>query len=262
MKIGIISDIHEDTKRLKETFIILHKEKCQQIVCLGDFTGYSVPYYGFLQSRNAHAVIEMLKKKCKFSLIGNHDLFSIKKLPKNKANFSYPKNWYSLDYQTRKKLSNNKLFLYEHHTLPPLLTKGDKQFMRQLPEYVIEKYNGLKILFSHYAFPDLVGTKIFKPETTKDVKQHFTFMKKHGCTLGISGHDHYEGIIIFTEDKVSKIPFNKTIKLTNNPTWLHGPSVANSEFANGVLVFDTDKMKIKAIPLKSKVHILPKWRKL
>lgn len=262
MKIGLISDIHEDIKRLKEAFAILDKEKCSQIVCLGDFTGYSVPYYGFLWSRNVHEVIEMLKKKCELTVVGNHDLFSIRKLPKNKACFPYPKNWYSLDYQTRQKLSKDKVYLYEYNELPALLTKEDEKFIRQLPEYVIKKYGDLKILFSHYAFPDLVGTTTFEPKTSNDIKKHFAFMEKHDCKLGISGHDHKEGMMLFTENEVREIPFNKAIKLTNNLTWLHGPGVANGSFANGVLVFDTDKMEFKAVPLKSKKHVAPEWRKL
>ena len=157
MKIGIISDIHEDIKRLKEAFVILRKEKCRKIVCLGDFTGYSVPFCGFLQSRNARGVIKLLKKNGVSILSGNHDLFSIKKLPKNRTGFPFPKNWYSLNFQTRHKLSKGKVYLYEDHTLPPLLKKEDKQFIRQLPEYLVKKCGNLKILFSHYAFPDLVG---------------------------------------------------------------------------------------------------------
>lgn len=257
MKIGLISDILEDIKCFKEAFVILHKEKCHQIICLGDFVGYSVPYCNFLWSRNAHEVIEMLKKNCNLTLVGNHDLYSIKKLPKNKAGFPYPKNWYSMDYQTRQKLSKDKVYLYEYNELSALLTKEDEKFIRQLPEYVVEKYGDLKILFSHYAFPDLVGMTTFEPKTTKDVKKHFAFMKKQDCRLGISGHDHKEGMMIFTEDKVSEIPFNKTVKITNNLTWIHGPSVATGNFANGVLVFDTDKMDIKAVPLKSKKHTTP-----
>lgn len=262
MKIGFVSDIHEDIKRLREAFEILAKEKCHHLICLGDFTGYSVPYYGFLWSRNANEVVEMLKKKCEITVAGNHDLFAIRKLPKNNAGFSYPKNWYSLDYQTRQKLSKNKVYLYEYNELPALLTQENEKFIRQLPEYAVNKYGDLKILFSHYAFPDLVGTTTFEPKTPQDVKRHFAFMEKKGCRLSISGHDHKEGMMIFTENEVRKIPFNKTIKLTNNPTWLHGPSVVNGSFSNGVLCLDTDKMEIRAIPLKTKRHVTPQWRKL
>ncbi|MFH0798167.1 MAG: metallophosphoesterase [Candidatus Woesearchaeota archaeon] len=262
MKIGIISDIHEDIKRLKEAFSILDRNKCSKIVCLGDFVGYSVPYYGFLWSRNAHDVIDRIKKRCDLVLVGNHDLFSVRKLPKNKAGFKYPQDWYSMDYQTRKKISKDKVNLYEYNELSPLLTKQDEKYIEKLPEYAVKSYGGLKILFSHYAYPDLVGTTTFEPKTPGEVKSHFDFMKKHGCTLGISGHDHKEGIMIFNKDKVAEFPFNKLVKLTSSPTWLHGPSVVNGSFANGVLVLDTEKMEIKALPLRSKKHITPEWRKL
>jgi len=262
MRIGFVSDIHEDIRHLKEAFAILHKQKCDEIVCLGDFTGYSVPYYGFLWSRNAHEVIEIIKKKCVFTIVGNHDLFAVRKLPKHKAGFPYPKNWYSLDYQTRKKLSKNKVYLYEYNELPPLLTKEDKKFILRLPEYIVKKYDKRKILFSHYAFPDLVGTTNFEPKTAKEIKKHFAFMEKHGCKLGISGHDHKEGIMIITEKEIREIPFNEKVKLTDEPTWLHGPSVVNGSFENGVLCLDTNKMEIVAIPLKTKKHIVPEWRKL
>jgi len=225
-------------------------------------TGYSVPYSGFLDSRNSHEVIKLLKKKCEFTLLGNHDLYSIRKIPKNKAGFSYPKNWYSLDFMTRQKLSKNKIYLYEHHTLSPMITEEDKQFMQKLPEYIIKEHNGLKVLFSHFAFPDLTGNTKFDPSKPEELKEHFMFMKKHGCTLGISGHDHFGGIKLFTEDEVHDIHFDRTIKLTDKLTWLHIPAVVNSKFANGFVIFDTDKMEIKAVPLKTKRHIDPKWEKL
>ena len=87
-------------------------------------------------------------------------------------------------------------------------------------------------------------------------------MKEKGCTLSISGHDHCEGMRIFTEDEVREIPFNTTITLTNKLTWLYGPSVVHAQTANGFLIFDTDTMEITAIPLKSKKHIVPEWRTL
>ena len=80
MKLGFISDIHEDIKRLEQALAILESHKCDRIICLGDIVGYSVPYYGFLWSRNAPEVIKLIKKKCDIVIAGNHDLFAIKKL--------------------------------------------------------------------------------------------------------------------------------------------------------------------------------------
>lgn len=262
MKLGIISDIHEDIIRLKEAFAIFRKKKCRQIVCLGDITGYSVPYHGYMLSRNAHEVIELLKKRVEFSIMGNHDLYSIKKLPKYKARFPYPKNWYSLDYWARKKLSDNRIYLYEHHELSPLLTKKDERFINRLPEYVVKKYDDKNMFFSHSAYPDLVGTDIFDPDKPGNLRRHFAFMKKHDCTIGFSGHAHYEGVKIFTKDKIRKIPFNKTVKIKDGMTWFLCPSVLKGEFANGVLIFDTEKMNIRAIPLNSKIHKVPRWKDL
>jgi len=38
--------------------------------------------------------------------------------------------------------------------------------------------------------------------------------------------------MIFTEKEVREIPFNKKVKLTDEPTWLHGPSVVNAATLN------------------------------
>lgn len=262
MKIGFVSDIHEDITRLKEALEILKREECDEIVCLGDVVGYSVPYYAFLSSRSGHEVIKMLKQNCGVIVVGNHDLFAICKLPQHNAGFSYPKEWYSLDYQTRKELSQGRIPLYEEEELPSLLSKEDEAVIDTLPEYVVKEYGKIKILFSHYAFPNLAGTTTFQPRTVEDVADHFDFMRKHDCTLAISGHDHQEGIMIFTEKSVSEVLFDTIIKLTDRPTWLHGPSVVNGGLANGVMILDLDTMEIRAVPLNSKKHVAPEWRKL
>lgn len=263
MKIGIISDIHEDIIRLKETFVLLEKEACDKIVCLGDFVGYSVPYNGFFRSRNATEVIKLLKSKCNYVLVGNHDLFAVRKVPESKAGFKYPKNWYSLDFEKRKEISKGKIHLYEDNELSALLNKKEAQFIKKLPEFTIIKSAELNILFSHYAYPDLTGSTTKEYFTKYDeVKKHFDFMKKNNCLLGISGHDHIEGIRIFTNKEVTNVPFNRTIKLPEEAVWLNGPSIVNGTFANGFMILDTNKKEIKAIPLKTKKHKSPKWKKL
>ena len=251
MKIGFVSDIHEDINSLKEALRILDFQKCDKIVCLGDIVGYSVPFYGFLSSRNASEVIELLKKKCDIIVAGNHDLFAIRKLPKYKAGFKYPKNWYTLDYWKRKSLTKDKLWLYENSELSALLTKKDKEFIDKLPEFFVGNFDGVKILLSHYAYPDLIGTTKFEPTTTEDVKEHFKFMEKLGCKFGISGHYHQEGIMKFTTDNVESFDFGKVKIDKNSSTWFHVPSVARGTFANGVTIFDTKSFEVESIPLKS-----------
>lgn len=262
MKLGFISDIHEDIKQLEQAFNILESHKCDKIICLGDIVGYSVPYYGFLWSRNAPEVIKLVKKKCGIVIVGNHDLFAIKKLPKYKAGFKYPENWYALDYWKRKVLAKDKVWLYEYNELPALLTKSDEKFIAKLPEFVIGNFDGIKILLSHYAYPDLVGNTKLEPKTAIEVSEHFKFMQKLGCNLGISGHDHKEGIMRFTPKKVENFNFGKVKIDKNTPTWFHVPSVVNGSFANGVTVFNTESFEVETIPLKSEKHTVPEWRKL
>ncbi len=262
MKLGFISDIHEDIKRLEQALKILKSHKCDKVICLGDIVGYSVPYYGFLWSRSAPEVIKLVKKNCDIIVVGNHDLFAIKKLPNHKAGFKYQKNWYTLDYWKRKELAKDKVWLYEYNELPSLLTKADEKFIDSLPEYIIGNFDGIKILLSHYAYPDLVGTTKFEPKTAKDVKEHFKFMEKLGCKLGISGHDHKEGIMRFTPDKAEEFIFGKVKVEKETPTWFHLPSVVNGSSANGVAIFNTKTFEVETIPLKSEKHIVPEWRKL
>lgn len=252
MKLGFISDIHEDIKRLKQALSILKSFKCDKIICLGDIVGYSIPYYDFLSSRNSPEVIELLRKKCDIAIAGNHDLFAIKKLPKYKAKFKYPKNWYGLNYWQRKSFAKDRIWLYEDNELSALLTKEDKNFIDKLPEFFVGNFGGVRIFLSHYAYPDLVGATKFEPKTIKDVKEHFEFMQKFNCKFGISGHDHKEGIMRFTINKVDSLGFGKVKIDKNIPTWIHIPSIAKGSFVNGVAVFDTESFVIELIPLSQK----------
>jgi hypothetical protein len=77
--------------------------------------------------------------------------------------------------------------------------------------------------------------------------------------LGISGHDHFEGIRVFTPVEARSLAFGKA-SLDRGPTWLHGPAVVNGTYANGVLVLDTNSLNIEAIPLHSAKHQIPAWR--
>lgn len=260
MKIGFIADIHEDVTRLNESIKILEDNKCDKIVCLGDFIGYSMPYYGFLSSRNGHEVISIIKKKCNVVVVGNHDLYAVKKLPKYKASFNYPLNWYSLDFWKRKKLANKKVNLYEDNELSGLLTKQDINYIKKLPEYAVVDFDGLRVLLSHWTFPDLSGSLTFEPSKPEEFKEHFEFMRKNKCNIGIHGHDHRR-ILSFSSKKMQELSFGTKIKITNEPIGFYCPCVANGTFPNGVMILDTNKKDLEIIPLNTPLHIAPDWRK-
>ena len=261
MKIGFISDIHEDIIRLRQAIALLEEHKCDKLICLGDSVGYSVPYYGYLKSRNAHDVLGVVRSKCDIVLAGNHDLFAAKKLPVYTAGFKYPKNWYQLSYAERMKRAEGKLYLYEHDDLPALLTEKEKTYLARLPEYLVRNFDGLKLFLSHYAYPDLIGTFTFEASEPAHVKEHFKFANKHGCHISISGHDHTEGLRTISKNGLKTYRFGK-VKLEDSDLWISGPCVANGKFANGVMILDTEKMELVSIPLKSKKHKIPKWKDL
>ena len=111
MKIAIISDIHEDIVSLKKAITIIEKNNADKIACLGDIVGFSVPYYPYIKTRNATECINIIKQNCDIVVAGNHDIYESKRIPNHTAGINYPNNWYSLSYEQREKIANNKIWL-------------------------------------------------------------------------------------------------------------------------------------------------------
>jgi len=102
MRIGFISDIHEDLHGLKRALDILGKWKCDEIICLGDIAGFSYPHYRHENNRNASECLRLVKESCSIVIPGNHDLYACRKIPEMNPGFSYPDNWYDMDFTSRK----------------------------------------------------------------------------------------------------------------------------------------------------------------
>jgi len=254
MKIWIISDLHEDIIRTKEAIQILKDNECKKIICLWDFIGYSAPYYWYFASRNWSAVIDELKKNCDTVVVWNHDLFWIKKLPKY-SSFKYPENWLELDYKTQEKISNGILIFEENNELPSLISHEEEEYMSNLPEFIIEEIDGIRILFSHRLYPDFSWSEMnFKIETL-EYKQHFEFMKENNCQFSFIGHAHNKQRL-FTNNWISYIDFNNKTIMPEG-TWFVVPCVAKTTFENWVTIFDTETREIEMIPLHSDIHIVP-----
>lgn len=79
MKYAIISDIHGNLEALKSVLADIDKKKVKEIICLGDVVGYGP---------NPNECVELIRKKAKVTLAGNHDY-----APLGKLDLSYFNPW-------------------------------------------------------------------------------------------------------------------------------------------------------------------------
>ena len=260
MKIWIIADLHEDIIRTKEAIKLLKDNNCEKTVCLWDLVWVAIPYYWYMKSRNWSEVIKLVKEHCDVVVVWNHDLYCIKKNPQS-SKFKYPVNWYSLDYQTRNSLANWDLWLMEENELSAIISDEEKKYISSLPEYKIIEYDGIKILFSHWIYPEFTWTTKFKAETLEDYDALFDFMKQYDCKINIVWHSHRRRYF-FSEKWLLDLNFNIKFKLGSNFWWFVIPCVANWTEQNWVAIFDTKSLEIEFLPLNTKPHIVPERAKL
>ena len=251
MKLGLIAGVHEDVVRLEQALALLKGKECDAIACLGDIVGYSVPFYGYLSSRDAHRAIQLVRRECNYIVAGNHDYFHARKIPKH-TTFAYPKNWYELEMLKRKELSRDKIFVYEDE-LPAEIDANDREFLRSLPEYAVIENGNLRILASHYAYPNLTGDQVEFDPNDHGIQAHLEFMDDKGAQLGVFSHDLEKGIRFFTRTQVLSLSYGKH-KLPPLPLAISGPWVASGTEPNGVTILDTKEQTIEVTPLSAKVR--------
>lgn len=248
MRIGLISDIHEDILSLENALRILSNEKCDKIFCLGDIVGFALPFYQYIESRDAERCVNLVRENCEVAVIGNHDLYAIKKIPEHNAGFDYDNDWYSLDYEVRSKKSKNKIWLYEDNEIKASLSDSAIDFLIKLKEVEIFNCNDFTLMFSHFCFPDFTGSAIFFPSEPFHLEKHFQYMKSNNCKISFSGHGHTEGNIYVNEDQFKSNKFGQ-FTLIDELQWIVIPCIARTSRHNGVALFDTDSMLLKTIPL-------------
>ncbi len=248
MKVGFVTDIHEDISNLELGIKILYDNNCDEIICLGDIVGFAIPFYKNITSRDADACVTKVKSCCSSVVIGNHDLYAIKKLPANKAGFNYPDNWYFLDYETRARLAKNKIWLYEDNEVPCSLSKESISFLNSLSETKVINTNSLPFLISHFCYPDFSGSSIHFPAEGFHLKNHFTFAEENNCRISFSGHGHPEGCLVGNSERIYNLGFG-IHNINDEPLWIVAPSIAKTSRKNGVLIFNSNLMQLQIIPL-------------
>jgi predicted phosphodiesterase len=244
MKIAIITDIHEDLISLTEALRMIDKYRCDEIVCLGDISGYSIPYYTYLKSRNAHECLALIKSNCKTVVLGNHDMHAGSIIPENSSFFNFPKNWYQLDYRQKQKLANDSIWLHEENDLNPLYSEEDLAYLKSLPEFAILNCTGLKILFSHYIYPNILGIKKEFNTYPEEFKDHFKFMEANECKLSFSGHSHIKGFYTVEKQKFKQYGY-KSLKLKSEPVCFGLPPITNQQKRSGFSILDLNNRTLQ-----------------
>ena len=249
MILGIISDIHEDVVSLKKALKILEKNKCDHIICLGDITGFSVPYYAHLDTRDANECIKLVRENCHTVLVSNHDLHAIKKTPEFKAGIEYSDDFYNLGAYERKQIVKNSIWHYEKNTLDPLLSAENIDYLNSLPEFSVFNSGDNTILFSHFLFPDLSGSVARKAFQNEDMDHHLDFIQKKSCNIGICGHTHIEGVLIYSKGFTYR-KFGKTVRDVEAKCIIC-PCIAQGINENGFIIYNTSTAEIRIISLHS-----------
>ncbi len=248
MRLAIIADIHEDILSLKEVFRKIKAYHVDDVICLGDISGFSVPYYKYYNTRNAHECLSLIRKACSIVVLGNHDMHAARILPEKCVFFDFPDNWYQLDYQKRYELGNHTLWLHEENDLNPLFGNGDLDYLRTLKEYAVFENKGLNLLFSHYAYPNLSGLKKEFYTYKDEFDQHFDFMNALSCTISFTGHSHVKGFYVVTRNKFRQYRY-RSVKLREFPVCISIPPVSRHEKRNGFCIFDVEDLTVQVIRL-------------
>ena len=246
MRIAIITDIHEDIESLRSVFGKISRHQCDDVVCLGDISGYSIPYYSYLKTRNAHECLALIRKNCKHIILGNHDMHAARIIPKNCDFFNYPENWYELDYHQRKKLVNNKLWMHEENDLNPLYKDEDIRFLKTLPEYKVITAGNQKILLSHYFYPNLSGVKKDFYTYRDELNRHFDFMSSLGCSISFAGHIHARGTFLAGEKKI-RVYSRRKLLLNCSPVVVGVLPVTSNVKRNGFCIFDSANESLEIV---------------
>jgi predicted phosphodiesterase len=247
MKIGIVSDIHEDIIMLRKAMQVFEREQCDSLACLGDIAGFSAQHYTHGATKNAHQCIEIIKHHFDIAVKGNHDLFALKKLPEHKAGIQYPGNWFNLSLEEQRKSVHNKVWIYEDEE-HAYLKEQDLDYLNNLPEYKVLEHSNGNILFSHYLFPDFTGSLKHFHTDIYDFLPHIRYMKEKNIKFSFCGHSHVEGIHIAYTSKLRRKRFKK-ITLRDRVQCIAGPVLASGTNTKGLLIFETSSLILNIVKL-------------
>lgn len=251
MRIGILTDIHENTTALMDAIRIAEINNVDELACLGDITGYDTRFYNF-PSRSARECVRLIKSNFRWVVAGNHDLHASRRIPAYTNGFSYPDNWFSLSAPERKSAASGRVWCYEGEAQNDL-SGEELEFLLEIPEFLTEEQPDASYLFSHYIFPDFTGATTQYAKKNSQMEKHWNFMKSNNLKISFIGHSHN---FLAGFAYKSKFPFlhafhslpNNTFTLGNEPVVVLLPPVTGEKGRTGFSVFDTETTNLSIIP--------------
>jgi predicted phosphodiesterase len=251
MKIGIITDIHENTSMLRKVLDLAEEHGCDELACLGDIVGYDSRFYGYRQERSARECVRLVKASCKWVVAGNHDLFASRRYPEYTNGFKYPSDWFLMEPSGRKSASAGKVWSYEYDE-PNDLEDQDLEFIRSLPESVTAVAGGVSCMFSHYIYPDLSGSTTRYVERNGQICQAWEFLERNNVRYSFSGHSHqlFAGFAYKSPGRMLKavhpIP-DRIFNLGDEPVIIILPPLSGEKGRTGFSIADTVNRKVSII---------------
>ncbi len=215
-----------------------------QLICLGDISGFAVPYHTYESKRDARACLDLIRENCSHILPGNHDMHVARRLPGHSAVFQFPENWHELPVQKQAELSGDEIWLHDDE-LETNYTAQDREFLQSLPEFVVLPATGYNILLSHYVYPNLAGFKKGFYSQEQEFRAHFEWMNAHDCSLSIAGHAHPRGFNLIIPGQFITDGYRK-VQLIDLPAILIVPPATRHKDRRGFSILDTESLVFNA----------------
>jgi predicted phosphodiesterase len=228
VRLAILSDIHEDYENLLKIVGKAEARGFDKLICLGDISGFSLPYYKYENSRNAPACLALLREKCNIIIVGNHDLHAAGKSPELPELMKDRETW------------------QHEKDLDPGYSEEDISFLATLPAFEVLQSPDLNILFSHYVYPNLSGYVKGFYYGEKEFREHFAFMLERECSLCFTGHAHPRGFYRVHPDSFKHYRY-RGIKITSFPALIGIPPATRHEHRSSLCIFDTNSLRLKVL---------------
>jgi len=244
MKLGIITDIHENVTMLEAVLKLAEANGCDELACLGDITGYDRRFYNYHFRRSARQCISLIRSNCRWVAAGNHDLNAANRLPSWSNGYKYPENWFQMTPSERRDSAAGSVWSYEGEE-PNDLGEDEISYLKTIPEYVILSEGKATLLLSHYVCPDFTGSTTRYIEKYRHMNELWKFMSHHKILFSLSGHSHkpiayfsHRGPIPFLR-AVHPVP-NDRIFLGDEMTMILLPPLTGGNGRTSFSVLDTD----------------------